>query len=166
MFKGDCWPGKQIDAIHQTQPIHFYSTRFLLLMFTGLIESTARITSFEPRSGGAKLSLQVGALAGEVALGDSVAVNGCCLTATEIDVTTGTLAFDLLEQTMRVTSLGDLVVGSVVNIERAMRWRPLWWAFRARSRRRHGGNPDLAARWHGPSTRGLAASGSSWIGHS
>ncbi len=53
--------------------------------------------------------------------GDSVAVNGCCLTATDIDVEKQTIAFDLLEQTLRVTGLGDLRTGDEVNIERALR---------------------------------------------
>jgi len=87
-------------------------------MFTGLVESTARVIALEPRAGGARLHLNAGPLASEVQPGDSIAVNGCCLTAT--DISTDTLAFDLLEQTLRVTSLGDLQAGDLVNIERAM----------------------------------------------
>jgi riboflavin synthase len=90
-------------------------------MFTGLVETTARVLALEPRTGGARLCLHVGALAAEVAEGDSIAVNGCCLTATAIEGAAGTLAFDLLEQTLRVTSLGDLTPDSLVNIERALR---------------------------------------------
>jgi riboflavin synthase len=58
-------------------------------------------------------------IAPELTLGESVAVNGCCLTVT--DIADGTFAFDLLMQTLRVTSLGDLQMGSLVNLERAMR---------------------------------------------
>ena len=87
-------------------------------MFTGLVESTASVLSIEPRSGGSRLRLNVGALAAEVREGDSIAVNGCCLTVTVIEP--GTMAFDLLEQTLRVTNLGDLRPGDLVNIERAM----------------------------------------------
>lgn len=87
-------------------------------MFTGLVESTACVTALHPREGGARLELDVGSLAAEVRSGDSIAINGCCLTATDI-VEQG-IAFDLLEQTLRVTSLGDLKVGDLVNIERAM----------------------------------------------
>ena len=87
-------------------------------MFTGLVESTATVLSLEPRSGGSRLRLDVGALAAEIREGDSIAVNGCCLTGTVIGA--GTIAFDLLEQTLRVTNLGDLRPGDLVNIERAM----------------------------------------------
>ncbi len=87
-------------------------------MFTGLVESTATVLSLEPRSGGSRLRLEVGALAAEVREGDSIAVNGCCLTVTVIEA--GTIAFDLLEQTLRVTNLGDLRPGDLVNLERAM----------------------------------------------
>ena len=87
-------------------------------MFTGLIESTARVLSLEPRSGGARLRLDARAIASEVQEGDSIAVNGCCLTATGIEGEC--VAFDLLEQTLRVTDLGELRPGDLVNIERAM----------------------------------------------
>lgn len=89
-------------------------------MFTGLVEKTGKVLALEPRSGGARLTLKVGDLAAEVAEGDSIAVNGCCLTATVIDAISGTLCFDLLEQTLRVTSLGDLKAGDPVNLERAL----------------------------------------------
>lgn len=87
-------------------------------MFTGLVESTARVTAILPRDGGARLELEIGPMVADVRPGDSIAVNGCCLTATEI--VGERVAFDLLEQTLRVTSLGDLKVGDLVNIERAM----------------------------------------------
>lgn len=87
-------------------------------MFTGLVESTARVTAILPRDGGARLELEIGPMAAEVRSGDSIAVNGCCLTAT--DIQGERIAFDLLEQTLRVTSLGDLQVGDLVNVERAM----------------------------------------------
>lgn len=87
-------------------------------MFTGLVESTATVLALEPREGGAQLRIALGSMAVEVKEGDSIAVNGCCLTATVI--TAETVAFDLLEQTLRVTNLGDLKTGDLVNIERAM----------------------------------------------
>lgn len=87
-------------------------------MFTGLVESTAHVIAIQPRADGARLELKVGAMAAEVRPGDSLAVNGCCLTATEIHGES--ITFDLLGQTLRVTSLGDLGVGDLVNIERAM----------------------------------------------
>lgn len=87
-------------------------------MFTGLVETTGTVISLEPRGESARLVLRVGAMAAELADGDSVAVNGCCLTVTEHDHETA--CFDLLMQTLKVTSLGDLTMGSLVNLERAM----------------------------------------------
>ncbi len=81
---------------------------------------TGEVLALEPRSGGARLRLKTGPMASEVAEGDSIAVNGCCLTATVIDAKAGTVCFDLLEQTLRVTSLGDLNPGDPVNLERAL----------------------------------------------
>jgi riboflavin synthase len=91
-------------------------------MFTGLVERTAQVAQMMTRTdGGARLLLAVDHLAAEVALGDSIAVNGCCLTVTEADTQQGTVAFDLLAQTLRVTNLGALRVGKPVNLERALR---------------------------------------------
>jgi len=56
----------------------------------------------------------------ELSEGESIAVNGCCLTATDIHQEANTVSFDLLSQTMKVTNLGDLFVGAIVNLERAM----------------------------------------------
>lgn len=89
-------------------------------MFTGLIESTATVVSLDEKNQSARLLLRAPSLAPEVALGDSIAVNGCCLTVAAIDLPSDSLAFDLLAQTLRVTSLGDLAPGSLVNLERAM----------------------------------------------
>lgn len=89
-------------------------------MFTGLVEATGHVVSLEPRGQSARLTLKVGPIAQELANGDSVAVNGCCLTVTEKNAEAQTACFDLLMQTLRVTSLGDLKTGSLVNLERAM----------------------------------------------
>lgn len=89
-------------------------------MFTGLIECTAKVVSLEHRGESARLTLHIGALVSELTEGESIAVNGCCLTVTDWDVPAQTASFDLLMQTLRVTSLGDLEPGSVVNLERAM----------------------------------------------
>lgn len=87
-------------------------------MFTGLVEATGRIEAIEPRFGGLRFIIEVGSLAAEVREGDSIAINGCCLTVTAIQGEN--VSFDLLEQTLRVTGLGDLEVGDRVNIERAL----------------------------------------------
>lgn len=86
-------------------------------MFTGLVESTGTVVSLESRGDQARLTLDL-PFQNELALGDSVAVNGCCLTVAELGAN-GT-GFDILTQTLRVTSLGDLRTGSTVNLERAM----------------------------------------------
>ena len=87
-------------------------------MFTGLIESTGRTISLESRGEQARLTLQV-PFSSETCLGDSVAVNGCCLTV--VEQSENTLAFDILTQTLDVTSLGSLKPGALVNLERALR---------------------------------------------
>ena len=86
-------------------------------MFTGLVETTGTVEGFTPINGGARLTLTI-PFGRELALGDSVAVNGCCLT---VDALEGErISFDLLSQTLRVTSLGTLKPGMLVNLERAM----------------------------------------------
>jgi riboflavin synthase len=90
-------------------------------MFTGIVETTGTVQSIAFREGGARFVVRVGAMARELSLGESVAVNGCCLTVTEFDGDAGTAAFDLLIETLKVTSLGQLKEGSLVNLERALR---------------------------------------------
>lgn len=86
-------------------------------MFTGLVECTGKVVSMTPVASGARYAIAI-PFAAELSLGDSVAVNGCCLTVDRVD---GELVeFDLLTQTMRVTSLGTLQPGSLCNLERAM----------------------------------------------
>ena len=88
-------------------------------MFTGLVETTGRLVSSTPIAGGARYVISI-PFASELSLGDSVAVNGCCLTVDELDVDAKTAGFDLLAQTLRVTSLGHLSTGSPCNLERAV----------------------------------------------
>ncbi|BDL42549.1 riboflavin synthase subunit alpha [Akkermansia biwaensis] len=75
------------------------------------------MVGFTPIDGGARLTLDI-PFGSELSLGDSVAVNGCCLTVDALDG--NRVSFDLLSQTIRVTSLGNLKPGSLVNLERAM----------------------------------------------
>lgn len=86
-------------------------------MFTGLVEATGNVISLESKGEQARLTLDL-PFASELKPGDSVAINGCCLTVADL-ASTGT-SFDLLAQTLRVTSLGGLTAGSTVNLERAM----------------------------------------------
>lgn len=86
-------------------------------MFTGIVECTGEVLEIAPIEKGARYAIMI-PFAEELALGDSVAVNGCCLT---VDRVCGNrVEFDLLTQTMRVTSLGQLRPGSLCNLERAM----------------------------------------------
>jgi riboflavin synthase len=87
-------------------------------MFTGLIESVGTIVDKTPMEGGVRVRIAT-PLAGEVGLGDSVAINGVCLTA----LTAGGPEFvaDVGPETLRVTTLDGLNVGSLVNLERPMR---------------------------------------------
>ena len=87
-------------------------------MFTGLVETTGQVLSLAPHGEQARLTLAI-PFASELQPGESVAVNGCCLTVD--DIGPGRASFDLLAQTLRVTSLGVLREGSRVNLERAMR---------------------------------------------
>jgi len=89
-------------------------------MFTGIIQATGRVTRSEPRGGDLRLGIVAPDLdTSDVALGDSVAVSGCCLTvvAHEGD----TLAFDISNESLALTTLGDLGVGDRVNLEKALR---------------------------------------------
>jgi len=87
-------------------------------MFTGLIEAVGEVLTFEQMPGGARLVLAT-PLGGSLQIGESVAVNGVCLTVVEHN--DHAAAFDLGPETARVTSLGTLAPGAPVNLERAMR---------------------------------------------
>jgi riboflavin synthase len=87
-------------------------------MFTGLVEACGTVRSLERRGDQARLSIAI-PFAPELTAGDSVAINGCCLTAVAVDAAGA--EFDVLMQTLDVTSLGDLREGSPVNLERALR---------------------------------------------
>ena len=87
-------------------------------MFTGLVETTGTVRSLEKKGGQARLEIDC-PFAASLTLGESVAVNGCCLTVSEFN--TETAHFDILAQTLSVTSLGSLQTGSTVNLERALR---------------------------------------------
>ncbi len=86
-------------------------------MFTGLVECTGTLKTLRSVASGARYTLSI-PFASELALGDSVAVNGCCLTVDRIEG--DEVEFDLLTQTLRVTALGSLKEGDICNLERAM----------------------------------------------
>ncbi|NCO68481.1 MAG: riboflavin synthase [Nitrospirae bacterium CG_4_10_14_0_8_um_filter_41_23] len=84
-------------------------------MFTGLILEMGEILSFKKRSGGAILSLKANEVASTAKKGDSISVNGVCLTV--VNKNNDTLSFDLSEETLRSTNLGSLKTGDIVNLE-------------------------------------------------
>jgi riboflavin synthase len=86
-------------------------------MFTGLIAELGRITAIEKGESSAVFTVSAPAFISQIALGDSVAVNGVCLTATSI--TGDSFTADVMVQTLAVTSLAQLAVGSPVNLELA-----------------------------------------------
>lgn len=87
-------------------------------MFTGLIEDVGRVESIERDGDGAKLRI-ASRLAGELSLGDSIAVNGCCLTATAVDGEA--FETEAMNQTLEVTALGGIEKDAKVNLELAMK---------------------------------------------
>jgi len=88
-------------------------------MFTGIIQAVGRIRRIEPRGGDLRLHVETGGLdLSDVALGDSIAVNGVCLTAVELPG--DGFAADVSRETLSLTSLGALEAGSRVNLEKAL----------------------------------------------
>ncbi|MBB77289.1 MAG: riboflavin synthase [Planctomycetaceae bacterium] len=88
-------------------------------MFSGIVEKLGLVRQVEEQPPGVRLTLEVGKLAEEVAIGESVAINGCCLTA--IESGPDWLVFEAGEETRTRTNLGDLRLAGRVNIERSMR---------------------------------------------
>ena len=89
-------------------------------MFTGLIEGVGQVLALEPRGGDLRVRIGVGSLPFEaVAMGESIAVGGACLTVVEFD--DASFAADVSTETLALTTLGRLRVGQPVNLERAMR---------------------------------------------
>ena len=87
-------------------------------MFTGIIEAVGRVAELQPGAAGMRVRVATG-LAPELAAGDSLAVNGTCLTVVALQ--SDAVEMDVSPETLRVTSLGQLEPGSVVNLERPMR---------------------------------------------
>jgi riboflavin synthase len=87
-------------------------------MFTGLVEALGRIDGVDVRAHARRVRVAT-PLGAELANGDSVAVNGVCLTA--VDVTPGGFSADVSPETLRVTTLGRLAAGHAVNLERPLR---------------------------------------------
>lgn len=87
-------------------------------MFTGLVEEKGTVVSLDDLGDSVRITIRGPVVTSDAGHGDSIAVNGCCLTV--IDPTTDTFSADVMRESLDRTSLGDLTVGSVVNLERAM----------------------------------------------
>ena len=88
-------------------------------MFTGLIQGVGRLRTREARGGDLRFTIDVGTLPfKDVALGESIAVNGCCLTVDDFDASS--FAIDASNETLALTTLGALGEGAALNLERAM----------------------------------------------
>ncbi|HTE70816.1 MAG TPA: riboflavin synthase, partial [Actinomycetes bacterium] len=89
-------------------------------MFTGIVEGLGEVVALTvaPDGGGARLEIQASWLADALRTGESVAVNGCCLTVAE--PTAAGFAADLVAETLRRTALGGLAPGATVNLERPL----------------------------------------------
>jgi riboflavin synthase len=91
-----------------------------MTVFTGIVEGTGTVAALAVAAGGGGARLEVGAPwpAGQLRPGESVSVNGCCLTVAA--ATPGGFAADLVAETLRRTALGGLTAGARVNLERPM----------------------------------------------
>jgi len=89
-------------------------------MFTGIIEETGRIADFSEEAAAWRLKLSAARVLEDLQMGDSIAVNGCCLTAVAFDA--DTVEFDLLHESVRLTSFQTARSGDRVNLERSLRF--------------------------------------------
>ena len=87
-------------------------------MFTGIIEELGKIAAVENHAAGARIVVAAEVVTSDIHNGDSIAVNGVCLTA--VDVSHVSFATDVSPETLERTTLGDLQIGSPVNLERAV----------------------------------------------
>lgn len=88
-------------------------------MFTGIIEELGEITAWEDLPDAARITVRGPVVTGDAKHGDSIAVNGVCLTV--VDNVAGSFTADVMKETLDRSSLGALAVGSAVNLERAVR---------------------------------------------
>lgn len=87
-------------------------------MFTGIIEELGQVKALRRDSGAARLTLSASTVLNGTLLGDSICVNGVCLTVVELQK--NDFSADVAVETLRVTNLGDLKIGATVNLERAL----------------------------------------------
>jgi riboflavin synthase len=88
-------------------------------MFTGIVEELGTVCRITPNATGAHLQIQAPRVLEDAHVGDSIAVNGCCLTVVSLEPESYTV--DAVEETLRMTCLGSLRVGDRLNLERSVR---------------------------------------------
>jgi len=89
-------------------------------MFTGIVEEAGSVVAFTKGEKAWRLQIAARVVLAGTAVGDSIAVNGCCLTVAHVDGRQ--LCFDVLEETRRLTNFSALAVGAPVNLERSLRF--------------------------------------------
>jgi riboflavin synthase len=87
-------------------------------MFTGIIEEMGSVKTLRREAGAARLTISASTVLGGTALGDSICVNGVCLTV--VDMGRSAFSADVANETLKVTNLGELQIGQKVNLERAL----------------------------------------------
>jgi riboflavin synthase len=90
-------------------------------MFTGIVEAQGRVVAMNPESGFMRLKIATDMDLSDVKEGDSISVDGVCLTATRADTSKKEFVADVSPETIRVTTLGMVKIGSQVNLEKALR---------------------------------------------
>ena len=88
-------------------------------MFTGIVEELARIKTIESKTQGIRLTIAANTVMDDLKTGDSISVNGVCLTIDDKDK--DSFCMDLVDETLKKSNLGELIVGDYVNLERAMK---------------------------------------------
>ncbi len=96
-----------------------FAARPSVIMFAGLIEELGTVVEVEDRNPGQRLVVEAGEAARDTAVGDSIAINGCCLTVVSRDAFQ--LAFDVGPETLKCTNLGEFQLGTQVNVECSLR---------------------------------------------
>lgn len=87
-------------------------------MFTGLIEEVGKVENIQRTSNFGRIVIRAKTILDDIKIGDSIAVNGTCLTAVEF--TSSTFTAEAMRETLEKTNLGNLKIGSIVNLERAL----------------------------------------------
>src|SRR5256885_16709929 len=88
-------------------------------MFTGIVQEVGAVRGIEPRATGVRLEFDAAAVLEDAGVGDSIAVDGCCLTV--VDRGDGWFVVEAVEETLRRTCLGELRIGDRINLERPLR---------------------------------------------